>query len=48
MKKKVLVIMLAVLCVLTCAFSACKKDKPDVESPPVGEYNDPVMDDIYA
>ena len=48
MKKKVLAIILAALCVLTCAFSACKQVNPNVDNPPGGEYNDPSLDDIYG
>ena len=47
MKKIALSIILAMLCIVTCAFSACNGTKPNVESPPAGEYNDPAMDDIY-
>lgn len=48
MKKKLLAIILAALCVVACAFSACKTNKPDDEPTSNGEYNDPAMDDIYA
>jgi len=48
MKKKVLAIILATLCIIACAFSACKNNKPDEETPPAGEFVDPAMDDIYA
>ena len=48
MKKKVLTIILAALCVLTCAFSACEKKEPDDNPTTAGEFVDPAMDDIYA
>ena len=46
--KKILLIAMAALCILTCALSACKKTEPDKHSTPKVEYNDPAMDDIYG
>ena len=47
MKKIAVSIILATLCVMACAFSACGQTQPSEEPTPVIEYNDPAMDDIY-
>ena len=48
MKKKAVSIILATLCIVACAFSACGQTEPEKEPTPVIEYNDPAMDDIYG
>ena len=48
MKKFIISVIAFIMALgMILSVSACNGTKPNVESPPAGEYNDPAMDDIY-